>query len=52
VISEFDCFKDFIAVYVRVNNRPQIIVQDLESKKFETVTVNESDIGEISPMLN
>lgn len=22
VISEFDCFKDFIAVYVRMNNRP------------------------------
>ena len=22
IISEFDCFKDFIAIYVRLNNRP------------------------------
>jgi len=52
VISEFDCFKDFIAVYVRHNNRPKIIVQDLDSASFSTVQVNEGDIGEITPMLN
>lgn len=52
IISEFDCFEDFIAVYVRLNNRPKIIVQDLDSREFKTIDVNEGDIGEIDPMLN
>lgn len=52
IISEFDCFQDFIAVYVRMNNRPQIIVQDLDSLEFKTIEVNDGDIGEIEPMLN
>jgi protease II len=52
VISEFDCFEKFIAVYVTQNNRPKIIVQDLDSKEFHIVEVNDGDVGEISPMLN
>lgn len=52
VISEFDCFKDFIAVYVRHKNKPKIIVQDLDSKEFSDLKVNDGDIGEITPMLN
>jgi len=52
IISEFDCFEKFIAVYVTQNNRPKIIIQDLDSKDFHTLEVNEGDVGEISPMLN
>lgn len=52
IISDFDCFKDFIAVYVKVNNRPQIIVQDLNTKKLHSVQVNDGDIGNIQSMMN
>ena len=52
VISEFDCFEDFIAIYVRHNNRPKIIVQDLKTQKLKEIEVNNGDIGEIEPMLN
>ena len=52
IISEFDCFEKFIAVYVRQNNRPKVIIQDLESKEFHVVEVNGGDVGEIHPMLN
>jgi hypothetical protein len=52
IISEFDCFEKFIAVYVTQNNRPKIIIQDLDSKDFHTLEVAEGDVGEISPMLN
>lgn len=52
MISEFDCFEDFIAVYVTQNNRPKIIIQDLNTKEFNVIEINDGDIGEISPMLN
>lgn len=34
------------------NNRPRIIIQDLNSKEFNVIEINGGDIGEISPMLN
>lgn len=52
VINEFDCFKDFIAVYATKQNRPCVLVQDLESREFKTLTVGNNDIGRIEPMLN
>lgn len=52
LISEFDCFENFIAVYVKENNRPKIIIQDLETKEFNVIEINNGDVGEISPMLN
>lgn len=52
IISEFDCFENFIAVYATQDNRPKIIVQDLDSKEFHVVQINDGDIGQIEPMLN
>ena len=54
VISEFECFDSFIAVYATELGRPQVIIKDLNdmSKPNHVVRVNEGDIGEIEPMLN
>lgn len=52
IIEDFNCFSTFIAIYVRENNKPKIIIQDLDSQEFHVVEVNGGDIGEISPMLN
>ena len=51
VITEFDAFKDFIAIYCKKNGKPEILVQDLKSKEFNTISVDD-DIGEILPGLN
>ncbi len=51
VISEFDGFKDFFAIYCKRNGVPEIVIQDLDTKKFNSVKVND-EIGEISPGLN
>ncbi len=34
VITEFDGFKDFIAIYCKRAGVPEICIQDLETKKF------------------
>jgi oligopeptidase B len=52
IINEFDCFQDFIAVYVTKANSPQVLVKDLNSGKISTLQVNQGDIGRIEPMLN
>mmetsp|Transcript_1012 Transcript_1012/g.1825 ORF Transcript_1012/g.1825 Transcript_1012/m.1825 type:complete len:444 (+) Transcript_1012:160-1491(+) len=52
VINEFDCFEKFIAVYVTIGSRPSVLIQDLDSKQFKKITVNNNDIGRIDPMLN
>ena len=51
VITEFDGFRDFIAIYCKLNGVPKVIVQDLNSKEFNTISVD-NDIGEILPGLN
>lgn len=39
LISEFDCFDQFIAIYGKVNNRPTIIVHDIEKRTFEKLNL-------------
>ena len=51
VITEFDGFKDFIAIYCKRAGVPEICIQDLENKKFQSITVD-NDVGEILPGLN
>ena len=51
VISEFDGFKDFFAIYCKRNGVPEIVIQDLDTKKFNSIKVND-EVGEISPGLN
>jgi len=51
LITEFDPFKDFIAVYCKRNGKPEIIVHDLDSKKHSTINVN-NDIGAIGAGMN
>jgi len=51
VITEFDGFHDFIAIYCKRRGIPEILVQDLETKAFHTVNID-NDVGEIMPGLN
>jgi phosphohistidine swiveling domain-containing protein len=51
VITEFDGFKDFIAIYGKRAGIPEVCIQDLETKEFHQVTVD-GDVGEILPGLN
>ena len=51
LITEFDPFKDFIAIYCKRNGKPEIIVQDLDTKKHSIINVN-NDIGSISAGMN
>ena len=37
LITEFDPFKDFIAIYCKRNGQPEIIVQDLDTKKHSII---------------
>jgi protease II len=32
IINEFDGFKDFIAIYIKNQGRPEILIQDLNTK--------------------
>lgn len=50
IINEFDGFKDFIAIYVKNQGKPEILVMDLETKAFNSISVD--DVGEIIPGLN
>lgn len=50
IINEFDGFKDFIAIYIKNQGRPEIIIQDLNTKAFTNISVD--DVGEITPGLN
>lgn len=50
IINDFDGFKDFIAIYIKNQGRPEIVIQDLDTKKFTNINMN--DVGEIYPGLN
>jgi len=39
-ISEFDAFHDFFAIYTKKNGVPEIIIQDLDTQKFSSITVD------------
>lgn len=51
VITEFDGFQDFIAVYCKIDGKPEILVQDLNTKQIVPLNVTK-DVGEILPMVN
>jgi len=51
VITEFDSFENFIAIYCKRNGKPEILIQDLDSKTFDSVDI-ENDVGEIHPGIN
>lgn len=36
VVTEFDAFKDFIAVYCTRNGKPEVMIRDLEKEEFIT----------------
>jgi len=50
IINEFDGFKDFIAIYIKNQGRPEILIQDLNTQSFSTIPAG--DVGEIYPGLN
>lgn len=50
IINEFDGFKDFIAIYIKNQGRPEILIQDLNTNQFDSIKVD--DVGEIIPGLN
>ena len=50
IINEFDGFKDFIAIYIKNQGRPEILIQDLNTKTFTNIEAG--DVGEIYPGLN
>jgi protease II len=35
VITEFDCFEKFIALYVKIDGKPDVLIYDLEAKKSQ-----------------
>ena len=51
VITEFDGFKDFIALYCQRQGVPEICIQDLETKQLKSISINDN-CGEILPGLN
>lgn len=51
IITEFDPFKDYIAVYCKRKGKPEIIVQDLDSKKYSIISMD-NDVGTIMAGLN
>ena len=51
VMTEFDGFKDFIAIYAKRNGIPEICIQDLATLKFTRIS-DDNDLGEIYPGLN
>jgi len=51
LITEFDPFKDFIAIYCKRDGKPEIIVQDLDTRKYSIINVND-DIGAITAGMN
>ena len=51
VLTEIDPFKDFIALYCKRNGKPEIMIQDLDSKSYSTINVND-DVGTIGAGMN
>jgi len=51
LITEFDPFKDFIAIYCKRNGKPEIIVQDLDEQKYSIISIN-NEIGTIAAGMN
>ena len=51
LITEFDPFKDFIAVYCVRHGKPEIIVHDLDTSKYSIINVK-NDIGRIMAGMN
>jgi oligopeptidase B len=51
VITEFDSFENFIAIYCKRNGKPEILIQDLDTKTFDSVNIDQ-DVGEIHPGIN
>ena len=52
LITEFDAFKDFVAVYCKRNGVPEIIVHDLDTSKYSIININDGDIGAIFAGMN
>lgn len=52
VITEFDTFKDFLAVYAKNVGKQYVLVYDFANKKLEEVHVADGEIGEIYPGAN
>lgn len=51
MITEFDCFEDFLAVYCKIDGKPEILIKDLNRDDVQALNVTE-DVGEIQPMVN
>ena len=51
MITEFDGFENFIAVYCKIDGKPDLLIQDLNSKKVEALKITD-DVGDILPMVN
>ena len=51
LITEFDPFKDFLAIYCKRNGKPEILIQDLDTKKFSIINVD-GEIGLIQAGMN
>ena len=51
LITDTDVFHDFIAIYCKKNGVPGILIQDMATKEYDTINVD-NDVGEIMPMLN
>ena len=51
MITDFDCFEDFLALYCKIDGKPDILIKDLNSEQVQALHVTES-VGEITPMVN
>jgi protease II len=51
LITEFDPFKDFLAIYCKRNGKPEVIVQDLDTKKYSVISMN-NEVGLITAGMN
>ena len=51
LVTECDAFKDFIAIYCKRHGKPEIIMQDLDTNKYQIVNVND-DLGAIAAGMN
>jgi protease II len=50
LINEFDGFENFIAVYIKNQGKPEILILDLNNNETKKLKVD--DVGEIYPGLN
>lgn len=51
MLTDYDCFEDFLALYCKIDGRPDILIKDLNSDDVQALNLAE-DVGEISPMVN